>query len=516
MLRFIICHLLKKDRRMPDDASSVFHPEMKAQFEAEVFDLIVVGAGVAGLNALHAATQYLPKTARVLLLDQKPKAGGMWNVAYDYVRLHQPHPMFTVGDLAWDWDKPRHYLARRDEIQSHLENTLEPIAKAVNLESRFGVTVSACDEIFHNATYLVQVCFHPNDKPEEVVRLYAERVINASGLNYREAQPLRFESDAVVSIVPSALSQILAERPDAPVVVVGGGKTGMDTVIAALDNGPNRHVTLIKGRGTSFLNRTKYLPTGFARWTSGVLASRFFRDMALTYDGTNETELLYHVRKTYATDPKGDNAVFLFGLLSEEELQHIQTGLSSTLNGYLEDVIDTSTGPHMRLRDGSLHITAPGAIIVNCSGSFFRSVELETDVPVLSPRGTIMSINARSAFHFLTTASAFFCTHLLYRGKLQGQGIYTLDHEKLFRTNRDAWVGAAAVQSYLNFCMAVKLLPMNVLLACGINLDLWYPLPRRALALLQMHMTARRDIAHCTSVLDHIAKRFDVRCEAIE
>ena len=501
---------------MSQDTSSAFQPGMKAQSEVGAYDLIVVGAGVAGLNALYAAAQYLPKTARVLLLDQKARAGGMWNVAYNYVRLHQPHPMFTVGNLAWDWDKPRHYLAERDEIQSHLESSLEPIAKAVNLESRFSVTVSACEEILQNGTYLAQVCFHPNDKPEEVVRLYAKRAINASGLNYREAQPMAFESNEVVSIVPGALSRTLADRPDAPVVVVGGGKTGMDTVIAALNNGPNRHVTLIKGRGTNFLNRTKYLPRGTARWTSGMPISRFFRNMALTFDGTNETELLHYFRKTFATDPTGDNSVFLFGLLSEDELQHIQTGLSLTLNGYLEDVTDTSTGPQMRLRDGSLHPTAPGAIIVNCSGSFFRSAELEVEAPLLSPWGTIMSINARSAFHFLTTASAFFCTHLLYRGKLQGQGIYTLDHEKLFRANRDAWVGAASAQSYLNFCIAVKLLPMNVLLACGINLDLWYPLPRRALALLQMHMTARQDIAHCTSVLDHIAMRFDVRCEAIE
>lgn len=42
-------------------------------------DLAVVGAGVAGLNALYAAAQYLPKSARVLLIDQKDGPAGMWN-----------------------------------------------------------------------------------------------------------------------------------------------------------------------------------------------------------------------------------------------------------------------------------------------------------------------------------------------------------------------------------------------------------------------------------------------------
>ena len=34
------------------------------------YDLGVIGAGGAGLNALSAATEYLPKGAKVLLLDQ--------------------------------------------------------------------------------------------------------------------------------------------------------------------------------------------------------------------------------------------------------------------------------------------------------------------------------------------------------------------------------------------------------------------------------------------------------------
>ena len=80
------------------------------------YELAVVGAGVAGLNALNAATEYLPRGARVLLVDQKEMAGGMWNTAYDYVRLHQPHPMFPVGNMRGRWRTPRQYLAARDEV----------------------------------------------------------------------------------------------------------------------------------------------------------------------------------------------------------------------------------------------------------------------------------------------------------------------------------------------------------------------------------------------------------------
>src|SRR6056297_3501837 len=115
--------------------------------DGQFFDLIVIGAGIAGLNALYSASQYLPKGARALLLDQKDAPGGMWNVAYDYVRLHQPHPMFTVGDMKWDWSRPKHYLAARDEVQSHLAKCLVQIGANLLLTQHFGHTVNSCTEV---------------------------------------------------------------------------------------------------------------------------------------------------------------------------------------------------------------------------------------------------------------------------------------------------------------------------------------------------------------------------------
>lgn len=101
-------------------------------------DLAVVGAGVAGLNALYAAAQYLPKSARVLLIDQKDGPAGMWNIAYDYVRLHQPYSMFTVGDLKWASRMPRDYRPGRDEVLDHLASSIDAVRKTVSLSTRVG------------------------------------------------------------------------------------------------------------------------------------------------------------------------------------------------------------------------------------------------------------------------------------------------------------------------------------------------------------------------------------------
>jgi hypothetical protein len=154
------------------------------------YDLVVIGAGIAGLNALYAAVSYLPQGARVLLLDQKQAAGGMWNTAYDYVRLHQPHPMFTVGDLKWNWDKPPSYLATRDEVREHLACSLTPVGEKIDLLKLFGFTASSCREVATDQSYCAEVTFHPNEKTGQSRTVLARRAIYASGLDYQEAEPL--------------------------------------------------------------------------------------------------------------------------------------------------------------------------------------------------------------------------------------------------------------------------------------------------------------------------------------
>lgn len=480
------------------------------------YDLVVVGAGIAGLNALNAACEYLPKTARVLLLDEKDRAGGMWNTAYDYVRLHQPHPMFTVGNLKWNWRKPRHYLAARDEVRDHLVGALTEVRKRVALTTGFGQTVSRCEEVTTPRGPMAEIDYHPAGAERGKNTVRAKRAIHAPGLNYALAEPLSLSSQNVVSIIPQDLHRTLADHPKAQVYVIGGGKTGMDTILTALAEDPDRNVTLINGRGTNFINRTKYIPTGLKRWTSGELVSRLFRDVALNFDGENEDHTLAHLRAEHSTDPHTKNGVFLYGLQSEDEHERIQNGVEAIHRDYLTDVVDTPNGPEMSLRGGTNVAVQEGSIFVNCTGSFFRAQAFADAKPLVSPNDCILSINARSAFHFLTSVSGFFVTHLLYRNQLRGQGFYTLDLEALFRENRNAWVGASAAQAYMNQVVAVQTLPLTLLDRCGLDLDRWYPLPRRMAGLLRMKASAAKDVAHCRRTLDRVADRFGIDCGSVQ
>jgi cation diffusion facilitator CzcD-associated flavoprotein CzcO len=79
----------------------------------------VVGTGIAALNALVVASGYLQKGQRVVLVERRPRCGGMWNDAYPFVRLHQPHGMFTAGSIKWQAGRPPSHLAARHEVLDH-------------------------------------------------------------------------------------------------------------------------------------------------------------------------------------------------------------------------------------------------------------------------------------------------------------------------------------------------------------------------------------------------------------
>lgn len=475
------------------------------------YDLVVVGAGIAGLNALHAASLCLPPSSRILLIDAKDRPGGMWTMAYDYVHLHQPHPLFTVGGMRWNWRRPSHHLAARDDVQHHLASCLGALRGQIDLDERFGHRVSGVREVSCSGAWAAEVDLHPVGDPGETVTVGADRVIHAAGFDYSAPAPIDLSAKSVLSITPADLSATLAENPTAPVFVVGGGKTGMDTILAAQDQNPERAVTLVNGEGTYYLDRTRYFPTGLRRWTGGALAASVFRDCAMLFDGHNEDETRAHFIANYAVnnDPRSKN--FIYGLLSEDENRRIETGLKDKIWDYLEDVVEDATGPVMCMRSGARVPMAQGSIVVNCTGSLLRGGSGDDPMPCLSPHDVILSINTREAMHILTTYSSFILSHLFFGGNLRQAGLYFLDLEALLKKDKQAFSAASMAQSYHNLLMGFKNLPRPTLKHFGMDFNLWYPLPRRLLALNGIRKTAREDIRHCRKSLDVVVNRFDIR-----
>lgn len=482
----------------------------KAKAGVETCDLCIIGAGAAGLNALFVASQYLRKTDKVILIERRDAPGGMWNDVYDYARLHQPHPAFTVGDMDWNWSKPKDYLATGAEVETHLTRCYEATRDKLDLVELFGHTVTACDEFVTENGAAARVECHPNNASGQTRVIEAKRVIRATGFDVHVAEPLAFTSEKVVSTTPERLSGAVGFDSDTPVFVVGGGKTGMDTAYNLLTRGPGRAVTLINGKGSVFAKREKYFPRAGRRWMSGTLIADLFREQAMLFNGTNEDACFYHLRRNSTVSVGGNNENFFYGILSSEERDVIASGLDGIVKDYLADVVDGPDGPEMVFRNGVRRPVPEGSAFVNCTGHLLRHSHAYE--PYISAGGAVVAITPRSMVHFLSTVSAYFLTHLFFRGKLQDVPLYEFDGEAIIAKNARLYHMSLICLSFMNLLIMMRALPLSVFNRCGLDLDRLYPLHRRAIALIDMKLNGRGYVAHCMKALDRMRNVQGVRC----
>lgn len=478
--------------------------------------LCIVGAGIAGLNALFAASRYLTRDDTVVLVDRNPGCGGMWTQTYDYVRLHQPHPMFTAGNIPWTLGQPPAHLATRREVLAHFQHCLAELRQKVTLVEIYGYQYAGHQEVLVDGTPQVELDFDPVAPAGKALRIKARRCVKAFGFRIPKNDPLTCSSREVESLSPhdERLSGVATPSAEAPVYIIGGGKTAMDTAHAMLARFPGRQVTLVVGKGTVFMNRNKAFPRGWKRWWSGDTTLSTFVDLALRFDGDNEAAVFDYFKRRYSVSLDGSFGQYVLGLLSEEENAFIASGVDEVIKDYFADIVDIDGRPTMLFRSGARRVLEPGSWIVNCTGYVMR--EAHDYEPYLSARGTVVSIQPTSGIHILTTFAAYFLVHLFYAGKLEQLPLYEIDHQALNQCNKVAMPFACMTQILLNVLLIIDAVPINVMNDCWLDFDRWYPWPRRLMGAIGLKRNSARYLDHCRRTLDRLRKRYPIRCGVLE
>lgn len=473
------------------------------------YDLAVVGAGVAGLNALAVASRYLGKDDRILMIDRRGRAGGMWVDTYPYVRLHQPHPFFTAADIKWTLGADRSYLATKDEVLDHLSHCVDTVRGRVGLDEWFGTELVSHD----GGGGTIRLTCRSADGATRVVE--TRRLIKAPGLAVEPNPPLAVSSERVHSVSPDLCDVRTGEiaASDAPVWVVGGGKTAMDTAHALIKACPGREVNVLAGSGTFFTCRDRAFPTGARRWWGGVRTLPTFLEWSRRFDGTNEREAIDWYRSTVGITPTDGGRNFVFGLLSEEEAQTIRSGVTDMVGDHLVDAVDRGEDVELLLRSGATRRTRPGSWLVNCTGYVFGTEPRHpTYEPYTSADGNVGVVSSRSTIALLSSFGGYYLAHLMMLGRLGELPLYELDGDGLARQSREAWACAAVTAQLYNLGVIAENVPLEVLRRNGLNLDLWYPPHRYILGVLQFARASRREREHWRLALDRVRDRFDVNC----
>lgn len=480
---------------------------MSASQPPETCDVCIVGAGIAGLNALFAASRYLSRDDKVILIDRRPRVGGMWVDVYSYVRLHQPHPMFTAGNIAWTLGKDRAYLATKGEVLDHFQHCLDVIRERVRVVEYFGWEFRSENEV----NGIVRVIANAADG--RVLEVNAKRLIKAYGLGITPNEPLDISSTRVHSVSPDYCDVRAGDirESDAPVWVIGGGKTAMDTAHALITTYPGRQVNLVAGHGTFFSKRDTLLPSGPGRWWKGAPPSALATELTHRYDGTNESDVRSWYRSTHGTflTPQADN--FVLGVLSEAENRTISAGLNDVVMDYLVDAVDRNGTTDLMFRSGSTKTIQPGSWVVNCTG-YVKFLDEYPYEPYVSPSGAVVSINVRSAILHLPAFMGYFLGHLMFLDKLSEIPLYEIDWKGLREKAPVAfpYVLFALVQH--NLSLIYDDVPSRVFNENGLDFEKWFPLPRRLPGIMRFVLTHRRERERQRRVLDTVRERFDIRC----
>ena len=477
----------------------------------EEYDYCVIGAGVAGLNALAVARSYLPASARVLLVDRRPREGGMWTDTYDYVRLHQPHRMFTAGDIPWSTHRAPEYLADKSEVLSHLAECLEACEQNYSLETRFGSEFVSSSEEQIDGIWLANIELR-EIATGETIRIRARRCMKAFGFRVPQNPPLLLDSSGVNSITPDGddLYSEAFSNSTGPCFIVGGGKTAMDTATNIMNRFPHKRVSMIVGRGTVFLNRDKTFHRGLKRWLGGETTLEGFLRLALLYNGENETEVMDYFKQHMSIQLDDEFENYFFGILSERENDKIKTGLDSLIKDYLVDVKDGESSPRIEFRSGQTMDIPSGSWIINCTGYIARQ---EHDYePYLSQHATTVSVQPTSGIHFLTTFGAYFLAHLHFLDLLPKLKLYELDYQSLLRKNKNGFAFTAISHTMYNILLILDAVPSSVFTRCGLDFDNWFPFYRRFLGgtKLRLNNAAYRD--KFRAALDKVRGRYQIRC----
>ena len=215
-------------------------------------DYLVVGAGAAGMaftDALLARTD-----ATVTIVDRRGAPGGHWRDAYSHVRLHQPSAFYGVDSVPLGQDAIDtlgtnagfYELAGADEIRAYFERVMHRHFLPTGRVRYFPNCDYAGEQRF--VSRLTGASESLSVRRKLVDTTYLEGSIPATS-------PPPFRVGEGVRCVPAGDIAHL-DRSAQRFVVIGGGKTALDTCVCLLERGVAASaIRWIRPRDSWWMNR---------------------------------------------------------------------------------------------------------------------------------------------------------------------------------------------------------------------------------------------------------------------
>ncbi len=357
-------------------------------------DYLVVGAGAMGMAFTDALIDHAD--VHVTLVDRRHDAGGHWQDAYPFVRLHQASVFYGVastvlGAGAVQHDGPEAGLqerARQSEIVTYYDDILRRRFVGSGRVRFLGGSDYHTDGSAHLVTSRVS--------GETVDVRVGRRIVDARYLAptipATTPPPFGVADDARVVAINELAT--LAAAPSS-YVIVGSGKTATDGIVWLLANGvPPDRIVWVRPRDPWMLNRAVVQPDpvvalGLAADTMAAAAdAASLDDLFLRLEAAGVMlRIDRDVLPTMAKTPT-------LGMWELELLRSIENVVRL---GHIRHV----TGREVVLDEGSVPL-APRALVVHCAAAGLQYPPL---VPIWQP-DTVRLQTIRAGFPCFNAALA--------------------------------------------------------------------------------------------------------------
>ncbi|PYH87413.1 FAD/NAD(P)-binding domain-containing protein [Aspergillus ellipticus CBS 707.79] len=232
--------------------------------DSEPFDVIIVGAGISGINAAYRVQAQFPN-CRYAILEARESMGGTWDL-FKYPGIRSDSDLFTFGFSWFPWDRENPIAEGPSIVQYlHRASAKYGIDKQIRYQHRLlGADWSSADQLWSLSV----------DNDGQSRSLSARFVIFGTGYydyhNPLQADIPNLESFGGEVIHPQFWPEDL-DYTDKNIVLIGSGATAI-TLLPKLAQKAAR-VTMLQRSPTYILS----LPNRNRSWLSWILPNAAFR-----------------------------------------------------------------------------------------------------------------------------------------------------------------------------------------------------------------------------------------------